>query len=155
MPLSVAKADADWLAALSLVPLLSKDDAAALAPYFSARTLASGESLWQEGDTGRLAAVILSGRFEEKKTTEFAGKQFVVGVYGPGALLGESSLLGDFGSPLSAVCLTDGRLLSISKERFAALQEENPRLALQLLKAANRSLAIKLGKAFERLAAIF
>jgi CRP-like cAMP-binding protein len=155
MPPSVAEADADWLAALSLVPLLSKDDAAALAPYFSVRTLTSGEPLWQEGDTDSFVALILSGRCEEKKATEFAGKRFVVGVYGRGALLGENSLAGESCCPVSAVCLEDARLLSLSVESFATLQQDNPQLALRLLKATNQSMALKLQKVFERLAAIF
>lgn len=128
---------------------------AALCAYFDQSDKEPGEVLWQEGDESDFTAIILSGQVEEKKGTEFDNKQFVVGVYGKGALLGVNSLLDKLPRPLTAVSLAETRLLTLSHNRFTALQQEQPVLAFQLLKWATSSLSIRLNKAFERLAAIF
>ena len=140
---------------LSELHFLSGNDAEALLPYLEACEIARGETLWKEGDESAFAAIILSGRFEEKKSTEFADKQIVVGLYGKGSMIGVSSLLGDLPRPLTAVCFERARLLTLSRERFGTLQQEKPQAAMQLLKGATLTLSIRLRKSFDRLAAIF
>lgn len=134
---------------------LSASEAQLLTPYLSSMQLQSGEVLWNEGEQSSFAAFILSGRVEEKKATEFADKKFVVGVYSKGAVLGENSLLDELPRPLSVACLDDAELLILSREKFDQLQQEQPQLAIKIFKATTQALAIRLRKAFERMAAIF
>ncbi len=134
---------------------ISENDAEELLPYFEVSAIDRGDILWKEGEESDFAAIILSGRVEEKKATEFADKQFVIGVYSKGAMLGESSLLDDLPRPLTAVCLENTRLLTFPRARFTNLQQEKPHLAVQVFKLATRTLSIRLNKAFGRLAAIF
>lgn len=150
-----AEVDAKLLAELVALRLLPDNEAKTLLAYLEVSEVPRGEPLWMEGDESAFAAFILSGRFEEKKATEFADKQIVVGVYGKGSMIGESSLLDNLPRPLTAVCLDNARLLSLTQARFEDLQEENPPIAMQVLKRANLTLAMRLRKSFERLAAIF
>ncbi len=140
---------------LSELHFLSEKDAKELLPYLEAVEINADETLWSEGDESAFVCFILSGRFEEKKATEFANKQIVVGVYGTGAMIGESSLLEDLPHPLTLSCLESGRLLILSGESFKTLQQENPQAAMQIFKAATQTLSLRLAKSFERLAAIF
>ncbi len=146
---------ADHLRNLPALNDLSPDQAEALLASCEMREVAAGETLWREAEKSSFAAIVLDGRFEEKKLTEFANKQIVVGVYGAGAIIGESSLLDGLPRPLTVSCLASGRLLVLCRDRFHNLQSENPQLALHIYKYSTRSLSIKLAKSFERLAAIF
>lgn len=149
------RASAELVKELSAVRFLTIATAEELLPYLEILEIDCGKTLWEAGQASDFAAIILSGLVEEKKATEFADKQFVVGVYGKGAMIGESSLQDDFPRPLTAVCLEDTRLLTFPRARFANLQQENPYLAMQLLKLSTFTLSIRLNKAFDRLAAIF
>ncbi len=140
---------------LSRFPFLNQDEARELVPYLEAAGAERGKTLWMEGDSDAFAAFIVSGRFEKKQQTEFAEKQIVVGVYGAGAVIGQSSLLDDHPRPQSAVCLDEARLFLLSRENYEKLLQENPRLGLTVLKGMCRPLAIRLRKSFDRLAAIF
>ena len=153
--LDAPPAAADVNKTLATATGLPPEAAERLLPYLEDLTLAAGAELWREGQTSAFAIFLLAGRIEEQKLTEFAENRFVVGVYGPGALLGESNLLGTLPCPLSASCLEESRCLKLSQERFAALRQEQPQLAMALLELANQTQAERLGKAFERLAAIF
>lgn len=146
---------ADQIEALANNNFLDVSGAKELLPYLELLDIAHGETLWNEGETSSFAAVILSGRIEEKKATEFAGKQFVVGIYSRGTLIGESGLLEALPRPLTAVCFEDSKLLTLSLDNFSSLQREQPQLALQLLKWSTQTLSIRLNKSFERLATIF
>ncbi len=140
---------------LSNFNFFSKKDAEVLLPYLELNEIASGETLWREGDKHTFVTFILAGRFEENKATEFANKPIVVAVYGKGSMIGESSLLDNLPCPLTAVCFEDAKILSLSHDSFATLQQENPQTAIQVLKGATMTLAIRLRKSYDRLAAIF
>jgi CRP-like cAMP-binding protein len=146
---------AECLQELSGLHFLSAKDAEVLLPYLEAVEIARGETLWNEGEQSAFAAFILSGRFEEKKATEFANKQIVVGIYDKGAMVGEGSLLDHLPRPLTATCLENAKLLTLSRNRFAALLQEQPQTAIQVLKGATLTLSMRLRKSYDRLAAIF
>jgi len=147
--------DPETLSELTSFPFLSASDAEELLPYLEIDEIASGTPLWMEGDESAFVAFILSGRFEERKATEFADKPIVVGIYGAGSIIGESSLLDNQPRALTAVCFEDAKLLTLSRDRFDALLQEKPQTAMQILKGANLTLSFRLRKAFDRLAAIF
>lgn len=146
---------AEALKGLSELKFLSQKDAEELLPYLENKEISSGTALWKEGEESAFVTIILSGRFEEKKAMTFANKQIVVGVFGKGSLIGESSLLDGLPRPLTAVCLEDARVLTLSRIRFETLQQEKPQVAMQIFKAATQSLSLRLAKSFERLSAIF
>lgn len=134
---------------------LSADDTALLFPYFKCRQVSAGDVLWREGDESSFAAFVMSGRIEEKKNTEFEGRQMVIGVYSEGTVIGEFSLIDDLPRAVTAVCLEDAQLLLLPRQSLEKLLREHPELGIRLLKSILLTLSIRLRKSFERLVSIF
>ncbi len=130
-------------------------DTGVLAPYFECRQVAAGDVLWKEGDPADFAAFVMSGRIEEKKNTEFEGRQVVIGVYTQGTVIGEFSLIDGLPRAVTAACLEDAQLLLLPKENLETLLVDHPELGIKLLKGVLLTISIRLRKSFERLASIF
>jgi CRP/FNR family cyclic AMP-dependent transcriptional regulator len=140
------------------VPLfgdLGEEAAARLLTFFDERRTGAGEELWHEGEPGDRLGFLLAGRLQLKKDTEFKGKQVVVGVLAPGAVVGELSFLDGNPSPLTVAALEDCRLLLLPRQDFSRLEQSHPDLALSLLKSVLLAASRRLEKSYERLAAIF
>jgi len=134
---------------------LSAEDNRRLLGYLRCAKARAGERLWREGERCGDLAFIVSGKLEIRKQTEFAGKDVIVGVYGPGSIVGELCILQEMPRSVGVVALTDCELLLLSAEQFEALAARDPELAVRLLKGMLLTVSTRLGKAFERLAAIF
>jgi CRP/FNR family cyclic AMP-dependent transcriptional regulator len=140
------------------VPLfgdLGEDAAARLLSFFKGSRLGAGEELWHEGEPGGRLGFLLAGRLQLKKDTEFKGKQVVVGVLAPGAVVGELSFLEGNPSPLTVAALEDCQLVLLPRQDFARLEKNHPDLALSLLKSVLQAASRRLEKSYQRLAAIF
>ncbi len=142
-------------AKLRFFHFLVEEEAETLAPLFDCRQVNAGETLWEEGDEDNHVVFVASGRIEEKKETEFEGKQVVIGVYTEGAILGEFGILDGQPRAFTAVALEDSKLLTLNRENFDRLTSEHPDLGMKLLKGMLLAVSTRLRKAFERLAAIF
>ena len=106
---------------LSSIPLfgsLPDDDRHKLEAASHVQTLASGETLFDEGDEPDRAYVIGSGELEILK--ESAGRNVRIAVSGPGDVVGEMGLLTEEPRNATARALTETNLVSIPK---AALDE--------------------------------
>ena len=106
---------------LSSIPLfgsLPDDDRHKLEAASRVQTLASGETLFDEGDEPDRAYVIGSGELEILK--ESAGRNVRIAVSGPGDVVGEMGLLTEEPRNATARALTETNLVSIPK---AALDE--------------------------------
>ncbi len=140
------------------VPLFSDlggEAAARLLSFFEGRRIRAGEELWHEGEPGDRLGFLLAGRLQLKKDTEFKGKQVVVGVLAPGAVVGELSFLEGNPSPLTVAALEDCQLVLLPRQNFSRLEQSDPDLALSLLKSVLLAASRRLEKSYERLAAIF
>jgi CRP/FNR family cyclic AMP-dependent transcriptional regulator len=140
------------------VPLFSdlgEDAAVRLLSFFEGLRVGAGEECWHEGEPGDRLGFLLSGRLQLKKDTEFKGKQVVVGVLSPGAVVGELSFLDGNPSPLTVAALEDCQLILLPRQDFSLLEQDHPDLALSLLKSVLQAASRRLVKSYERLAAIF
>lgn len=135
--------------------IFTTEELAALLPYLKESKIAVGETLWHEGQPGRYLALILSGHLEAKKDTEFPGKQVVVAVFGPGAVVGELSFLDQSPRAVSVVALEDARLAVIGRDEFGQLLADCPEVGMKVYRTILLALASRLKKSYERLAAIF
>jgi CRP-like cAMP-binding protein len=140
------------------VPLFSdlgEEAAMRLLSFFEGLRVEAGEELWHEGEPGDRLGFLLSGRMQLKKDTEFQGKQVVVGVLSPGAVVGELSFLDGGPSPLTVAALEDCQLILLRRQDFPRLEQSHPDLALSLLKSVLLAASRRLEKSYQRLAAIF
>ncbi|MDY6847816.1 MAG: cyclic nucleotide-binding domain-containing protein [Geoalkalibacter sp.] len=134
---------------------LDKEAIEILKPRLTCLQISAGEILWTEGDPGDTTVFVASGHIEEKKNTQFEGKQVVVGVYGPGTVLGEFGLLENHPRAFTVLALEDTDLLVLGREDFDRLLEEHPTVGIGLLKGILLATAIRLEKSYDRLASIF
>jgi acetate kinase len=95
---------------------------------------ASGETIIHFGQAGRFLGILLRGEARAEATTP-DGQRLAIGRLGPGAFLGEISLL--TGEPTSAdvVAVEDCELLCIPQETFSTYLAVNPN-ALQVMARA-------------------
>jgi CRP/FNR family transcriptional regulator, cyclic AMP receptor protein len=125
-----------------------------ISSYFECRQVPQGQHLWKQHAPGNHVALIINGRVEVSKETEFKGT-VVVGVYSRGASVGESSLLD--GSPRTETVLAIDHvdLVFLTRESFQRLIKEHPTTGVRLLEGLLMTVSRRLNKSFERLAAIF
>jgi CRP/FNR family transcriptional regulator, cyclic AMP receptor protein len=93
-----------------------------------------GQSIFVEGDAGRLMFVVMEGRVRLK----IKGK--TVEEIGPGGIFGELALVDGSPRSASAEALTACTLATISEERFENLVLQTPGFALRVM----RVLALRL-----------
>lgn len=143
------------IAKLSFFRGLSAEEITLQQGYFSVRKVVAGEELWHEGEAGEYLAFVLSGCMQLKKDTEFGGTPVVVGVFSPGAVIGELSFSRNDLRVVTAAALEDSRVAILTRASFDALVNEHPGLGVKLLEAVLQATCKRLEKSYERLAAIF
>jgi len=90
-------------------------------------TMAKGKTMIKQGDPGKEAFIILSGKAVVKKR----GKK--VATLGAGSVVGELSLLDHGPRTATVVCESDCQLLVISRGSFLRLTDKVPALTHKLL----------------------
>jgi len=126
-----------------------------LLPYLEMMEVEKGARLFSEGDAGDYLGVVVAGRLEVEKRTEFEGTQIIIAVLTRGALVGELSLID--GQPRSATvrALEPSKLAVLRREVLDELLRSHPAAGIAFLKGMNKILSIRLRKAVDRLAAVF
>jgi CRP/FNR family transcriptional regulator, cyclic AMP receptor protein len=108
---------------------------------FSSERLAydSGQVMFNAGDMGDAAYIIISGEVEISVPTP--GGPIVVNKLGRNDIIGEIAIFGDVPRTATAKALTPLETLKISKELFAKVIRENPDAALELIRVLAARLA--------------
>lgn len=116
--------------------------------------LVAGENLFEEGDEGFSVYFILEGKLAVHKATSMTGKRQAVALLGPGSVVGEGvlGLKTVHGSTLVAV--EKSVLAELSMSGFREIEENDPQLALVIVRRMLKLSSIRLQKCSERLALI-
>ena len=93
-----------------------------------AKTFAPGETIFVEGDDGRLMYVILEGSVRLSVTGRTLEK------VGKGGVFGEMALIDAAPRSATATALTACSLVPITAQRFKALVQEGPDFAIEIMK---------------------
>lgn len=102
------------------------------------RSYAKGEVVFHEGDPGETLHLIRTGRFAVRVSIP-SGDTATLSVIGPGDAFGELALLGPSNERTATiVALEAGETLSLSRQDFAALRQDNPGVEQLLLAALAR-----------------
>lgn len=112
------------------------------------RSLAPGEVLFHEGDSGSSVYACRSGALKIAVTTP-GGRDVVLGLIGPGTVVGEFAAID--GLPRSAtVTATEPTVVAIAtRDEFLDVLERHPHLAIRLLRSMSnrlRSLTVDLAE---------
>jgi len=113
-----------------MFPALTKAQIARLAPLARERSLADGESLWEQGDRNRSMVVVLEGA-----VAVLSDKDLLVTVHEPGGFSGDVDLLS--GSPVLVSGRARGatRVLELAPERLRSVVQTDPELSDIFLRA--------------------
>lgn len=107
-------------------------DIEALAGYVQCYQVATGTVVFNEGDTGSYACVLVEGEVEILKSDHEGVPRRIVTV-ARGKTIGEMSIVD--GEPRSATCVAtqDSVLLVLTKENYLRIIKERPVLAVHIL----------------------
>ena len=123
---------------LPLMHGLTTGQARTLALMLDQRSLAAGDLLMQEGETGDEFYLVLEGQLEVSVDRE--GEKRVLGQAERGALIGEAGFLGQARSA-SVQALQECRLLRTDAAALERLRQRYPRIAAIVYRNLHRSLA--------------
>ena len=115
---------------LSSVPLFegcSRRELNSIARAGDDITMTAGTIIIDQGQMGREAFVVLEGEVSVKR----GGRKITT--LGPGAMVGELSLLDHGPRTATVVCETDCSLFVIDQRHFRNVLEEHPSIAMKLL----------------------
>ena len=95
-------------------------------------TYAPGQSLFQAGDIGDAAYIVIDGTAEVSVPTP--GGPVVINTMGRNAIIGEIAIFGDVPRTANVTAVTRLETLKISKDLFFNVIRENPDAALELIR---------------------
>jgi CRP-like cAMP-binding protein len=131
---------------------LSPSDGDELARSLTARTLADGEVLLEEGVPSDALHLLCEGALVV--TVAERGQPAVVGRVAPGALLGEVSLMDEGAASGSVRAEGAATILSMRRADLLALHKRAPRAATAVLRAISVTLAGRVRTSSDRLEAL-
>jgi CRP-like cAMP-binding protein len=114
-------------------------DRAALLATTHERTVAAGESLFRHGDPASTFAILLTGRFKVVARAA-TGRQVLLGLRGPGDLVGEIAILDRGGRSADVVAVEAARVAVGSADALQRVLAERPGAMLALCRSLNRRL---------------
>lgn len=110
-------------------------------------TLSAGQAVFSRADAGEEMFVVLGGRLKVS-VCDREGHDIMLGVVGPGEILGEIAMLDGLGRSAGATTLAPSELLVIHRRDFMPFLEQNSKAAIDLI----RVLALRLRLNTEQLA---
>jgi CRP-like cAMP-binding protein len=117
---------------------LTAEEAHILAGLMTARELADGEFLFDEGATDNTLHLLLSGKLEVVKRTG-GGETATLAILRQDALAGEMSFVDGLEHSVGLRALCDSRVLCLKREDFESIVDANPQLVYKVMRAVTRS----------------
>jgi CRP/FNR family cyclic AMP-dependent transcriptional regulator len=97
------------------------------------RSFARGRMVVAEGEPSSALYILLAGRAKVQRS-DSEGKEVILAVLGSGECVGEMSLIDDAPRSASVITMESCEFMAINKETFLATLEENPQIALKIMK---------------------
>lgn len=136
----------------ALFPFLAEEEGALLAGFLEYRDYAAGALVMRDGAAADFFAFVARGKLAVQKETAFPGKHVLVAILEPGALVGDYGVASVSNGTVAA--LEASGLWIITRERMDSLLVEQPLLGQKILVRLIQVLALRLGKAYDRLAGL-
>ena len=122
----------------SLGSELSDHEAGVLGDLMSTLELKDGDYLLTEGTTDDTLHLLLSGKLEVVKKTG-ADETATLAILRDGALAGEMSFVDGAAHTVGLRALCDCSILSLTREDFEKIVDDNPKLVYKVMRAITRS----------------
>jgi len=135
--------------------MFDDEDIDKIAPFFERCDYPAGSVLYKEGEPGNFIGLVLSGKLEVKKQTEFKGNQIIIALLTKGAMVGELSMFDKRRRSATVEAVEDTSLIIFKSASMESLMQQHPYTGIKILKGLIRILSLRLRKATERLTDIF
>lgn len=135
---AVADPDVELLRRVTVFSVLTDEERERFAVSASRSEHALGEALTEQGVLGHRFHLIVEGAAEVVRDGE------ELATLGPGDFVGELGLLGGGASTATVRCTAPTMCLTIQREEFWAVLEEEPAIALRILEVVCRRLVQEL-----------
>lgn len=132
----------DAIRVMQEMPLFRSIDAKQLrvvAMMGEERTYHAGERIFEKGEEGDAAYVLLDGEVEVRVPSD--GREQTVAVLGKGEIFGELAVICDQPRSSAIVARSDARVLRFSRDVVLRLLREFPDITLELVRTLGRRLA--------------
>ncbi len=134
-----------------LTELLAADGYRLARRYFTWRRVEAGRELLRSDETRDLVVMIVRGKVETLRETEFSGRFFLTGRFGPGSLLGPADFEPGASGRMLVRTLAPTDCLVLTRDDFVRMSREHPELAVRVLARINSQLSERLRNALDRL----
>jgi len=119
------------------------EDIRTFTQHLSLRLVDEGTELFREGDIGDYLFFVVDGMVEICLKPD--GKQHkVIADFGPGATVGEMSLLDEFERSATVRASTQCEILILTKSKFDWILEEHPKIGIKVLKGLAKNISLRL-----------
>lgn len=139
----------------NLFHLFDQEELAQIGPYLEVVHLPAGTVFFKEGDPGDCLGIVISGKLQAKKQTEFQNNQIVLALLGRGSLVGELAMIDEDTRSASVVAVEDSDVVVLRRAALESMLGEYPYIGIKLYKGICRILSIRLRTLSQRLAVIF
>ena len=133
-------------------PYLLPEECKILCGFLEYRKCAKDEVFIRQGDPGDFMGFLLKGKLAIKKETRFPGKFVLLALLEGGSLVGEISMVESTPRTATVVAMEESEILILPHLKVQKLLEENPHLAVKLLKKIIHVLGARLQRSSARLA---
>ncbi len=140
----------EFLSRLPLFQELSLDEISILDQYLGLVELATGDTVFDEGESGGFVCFIVDGELEVSKKSPGGGSTLITKL-GKGQTIGEMALIDELPRSATVKALQPSSLTVLSRTEFEALAAQSPDIAIKLLKYLARSLSLSLRRTSSRL----
>lgn len=117
---------------LPLFQGLSEADFNGICPGTINKSVAKGQFLFRQGDLNHAVYLLKSGKLKLLQNTE-DGREIIIGIVGPGEVLGETTLFQEKGLAFSAVAIENARLCGFDRRNLEMMIENNPGFAVKII----------------------
>ena len=133
-------------------PALDFQECEQLSSYLELQEFAKDTILMTQGDAGDFMGFVLCGKLAIKKETTFPGKFVLIAILEEGAMVGEVAMAEETIRTASVMAMEDSSVLVLSNENAEMLFQENPLVAVKMLKRIVKVVGGRLQLASARLA---
>jgi CRP-like cAMP-binding protein len=134
------------LKSLSEIPLfqdLDNDELGSLNSYLSEIEVNKDEVVFNEDDAGEFVCFVVDGTLDVIKKT-LTGKSESIALLSKGRSIGEMALVDSLRRSATIRARTDASLTVLTRKEFDRLQEDQPQIAIKILKHMARTLSLNL-----------
>ncbi|HYL80138.1 MAG TPA: cyclic nucleotide-binding domain-containing protein [Candidatus Acidoferrum sp.] len=141
----------DFLCAIPMFNGLKTSELKIIAEHMNCFEVDEGDVVFLEGERGDYVCYVAEGSLEVTKNSP-AGTRVVLTALSQGQSIGEMAVIDDAPRSATVIARTRARLLTLTRQDFDAILQQNPVIGISLLKGIARILSLNLRRTSGQLA---